>query len=135
MRALRQTIGETSGAQVVTGDLNATRDHGPFRHLLDAGLTDAADAQGSRAWPGMTWPADRAFPPVMRLDHVASAGLGVQEGERRRDPWNRPPRRRRSPHDELIRPPAPNGDPVSEVCRCLLPTVSVHPWRPVAHCS
>jgi endonuclease/exonuclease/phosphatase family metal-dependent hydrolase len=80
MTALRQTVGETTGPQVVTGDFNATRDHAPFRQLLDAGLTDAADAQGWRAWPGMTWPANRAFPPVMRLDHVlVSAGFGVQD--------------------------------------------------------
>ena len=80
MSALRQTIGETTGPQVVTWDFNATRDRGPFRQLLDAGLTDAADAQGWRAWPGTTWPADRALPPVMRLDHVlVSAGFGVQE--------------------------------------------------------
>jgi endonuclease/exonuclease/phosphatase (EEP) superfamily protein YafD len=80
MTALRQTVRETAGPQVVAGDFNATRDHGPFRQLLDVGLTDAADTQGWRAWPAMTWPANRAFPPVMRLDHVlVSAGFGVRD--------------------------------------------------------
>jgi endonuclease/exonuclease/phosphatase (EEP) superfamily protein YafD len=59
MAGLRQAIEQTRGPQVVAGDLNATRDHAPFRRLLDAGLVDAADAQGWSAWPGMTWPADR----------------------------------------------------------------------------
>ncbi len=69
--------------QVVGGDFNATRDHGPFRALLDAGLVDAADVAGvtGGAWPGLTWPADRPFPPVMRLDHVlvSAAGLGASD--------------------------------------------------------
>jgi endonuclease/exonuclease/phosphatase (EEP) superfamily protein YafD len=58
--------------QILGGDYNATLDHVPFRELLDTGLTDAADAVGvtGGAWPGMTWPADRSFPPMMRLDHV-----------------------------------------------------------------
>lgn len=64
------------GVQVVAGDFNATRDHAPFRRLLAVGgLADAADVAGvtgvlAGAWPGLTWPADRAFPPVLRLDHV-----------------------------------------------------------------
>jgi endonuclease/exonuclease/phosphatase (EEP) superfamily protein YafD len=58
--------------QILGGDYNATLDHAPFRALLATGLTDAADAAGvpGGAWPGLTWPADRSFPPVMRLDHV-----------------------------------------------------------------
>jgi endonuclease/exonuclease/phosphatase (EEP) superfamily protein YafD len=66
--------------QIVAGDVNATRDHAPFRALLALGLTDAADAVGvtGGAWPGMTWPADRSFPPLMRLDHVLfSSGVLV----------------------------------------------------------
>jgi endonuclease/exonuclease/phosphatase (EEP) superfamily protein YafD len=72
-------VRETTGPQIVAGDFNATRDHEPFRQLLDAGLVDAADARGWTAWPGMTWPANRAFPPVMRLDHVLVSGFGVQD--------------------------------------------------------
>jgi endonuclease/exonuclease/phosphatase (EEP) superfamily protein YafD len=80
LTALRRTLEGTAGQQVMAGDFNATRDHAPFRDLLDGGLVDAADAQGWTAWPGMTWPAHRAYPPVMRLDHVlVSAGFAVQD--------------------------------------------------------
>jgi endonuclease/exonuclease/phosphatase family metal-dependent hydrolase len=80
MTALRRTLEDSAGQQIVAGDFNATRDHAPFRELLDGGLADVADAQGWTAWPGMTWPADRAYPPVMRLDHVlVSAGFGVRD--------------------------------------------------------
>jgi endonuclease/exonuclease/phosphatase (EEP) superfamily protein YafD len=80
LTALRQTLEGTPGRQVVAGDFNATRDHAPFRQLLDAGLVDAADAQGWTAWPGMTWPAHRFHPPLMRLDHVVvSTGFGVRD--------------------------------------------------------
>ena len=80
MTSLRQTLEGTAGRQIVAGDFNATRDHAPFRQILDAGLTDAADAQGWTAWPGMTWPANRSYPPVMRLDHVlVSTGIEVRD--------------------------------------------------------
>jgi len=80
MASLRQAVEQTTGPQVVAGDFNATRDHAPFRRLLDAGLVDAADAEGLTAWPGMTWPADRPYPPVMRLDHVlASPAFAVRD--------------------------------------------------------
>ncbi len=70
MRTLHAAVAATPGPQVVAGDFNATRDHAPFRRLLDAGLGDAADGRGVAAWPGMTWPNGRWFPPVLRLDHV-----------------------------------------------------------------
>jgi endonuclease/exonuclease/phosphatase (EEP) superfamily protein YafD len=73
MRGLHRAVEQTRGLQVVAGDFNATRDHAPFRRLLDAGVVDAADAEGLTAWPGMTWPADRPFPPVLRLDHVLAS--------------------------------------------------------------
>ena len=52
---------------VLAGDFNATEDHVPFRELL-AETTDAADV-ASCGW-GATWPTDRAYPPLLRLDHV-----------------------------------------------------------------
>jgi endonuclease/exonuclease/phosphatase (EEP) superfamily protein YafD len=66
--------------QVVAGDFNATRDHRPFRDLLAAGFLDCADAALSRAWPGFTWPANRMYPPVMRLDHVLVSAPGRTAG-------------------------------------------------------
>ena len=73
MRVLADAVAATEGPQVVAGDFNATRDHGPLRRLLDVGLTDAADARGAGAWPGMTWPHGHWFPPALRLDHVLAS--------------------------------------------------------------
>ena len=70
LAAIRSALVATGGQQVVAGDFNATRDHRPFRDLLDAGFLDCADAARRRPWPGFTWPAGRRIPPVMRLDHV-----------------------------------------------------------------
>jgi endonuclease/exonuclease/phosphatase (EEP) superfamily protein YafD len=63
---IRQTLTSVDEPQVVAGDFNATRDHGPFRELLAAGFLDCADASPNGSWPGFTWPST----PVMRLDHV-----------------------------------------------------------------
>ena len=63
---IQQTLAAIDEPQVVAGDFNATRDHGPFRELLAAGFLDCLDASQTRSWPGFTWPSL----PVMRLDHV-----------------------------------------------------------------
>lgn len=77
---MRETLAATPGAQVVAGDFNATRDHRPFRDLLAAGFSDCADIAAKRPWPGFTWPANRRYPPIMRLDHIlVSPGLTVSE--------------------------------------------------------
>ena len=68
--AIRSSLMDTDGPQVVAGDFNASRDHRPFRDLLAAGFLDCADAAQRRPWPGFTWPAGRWIPPIMRLDHV-----------------------------------------------------------------
>jgi endonuclease/exonuclease/phosphatase (EEP) superfamily protein YafD len=67
----------TTGQQLVAGDFNASRDHGAFRRLLAAQFIDCADAAQPRPWPGFTWPADRRFPPVMRLDHILVSRQGA----------------------------------------------------------
>jgi endonuclease/exonuclease/phosphatase (EEP) superfamily protein YafD len=73
---IQQALAAVDGPQVVAGDFNATRDHGPFRELLAAGFADCADASQNRSWPGFTWPSL----PVMRLDHVlASRTVTVRE--------------------------------------------------------
>lgn len=64
---------------VVAGDLNADRDHAPFRALLRTGLRDAHDERGrglARTWPSST--------PLLHLDHVlvrdgTGADLEVQQ--------------------------------------------------------
>jgi endonuclease/exonuclease/phosphatase (EEP) superfamily protein YafD len=73
---IQAALAGTTGRQLAAGDFNATRDHRAFRTLLRSGFVDCADAARQRTWPGFTWPADRRFPPLMRLDHVlASRGL------------------------------------------------------------
>jgi endonuclease/exonuclease/phosphatase (EEP) superfamily protein YafD len=73
-------VAAADGPQVVAGDFNASRDHRPFRDLLAAGFADSADIARQRPWPGFTWPANRRWPPVMRLDHIlVSPGIAVSE--------------------------------------------------------
>jgi endonuclease/exonuclease/phosphatase (EEP) superfamily protein YafD len=74
------TAAEADGPQVVAGDFNASRDHRPFRDILAAGFADSADIARRRPWPGFTWPANRRWPPLMRLDHIlVSPGITVSE--------------------------------------------------------
>lgn len=70
---IRAVLAGTSGPQLAAGDFNATRDHRAFRAVLRSGFVDCADAARQRAWPGFTWPADRHYPPLMRLDHVLAS--------------------------------------------------------------
>jgi len=63
---IQQAMAAVDEPQVVAGDFNATRDHGPFRELLAAGFADCADSSQNRSWPGFTWPQLH----LMRLDHV-----------------------------------------------------------------
>jgi endonuclease/exonuclease/phosphatase (EEP) superfamily protein YafD len=73
LAALTGTIGQ----QLVAGDFNASRDHRPFRRLLAAQFADCADAAQRRPWPGFTWPANRWYPPLMRLDHILVSRPGA----------------------------------------------------------
>ncbi len=80
---IQAALAATSGQQLVAGDFNASRDHRAFRALLRSGFVDCADAARQRPWPGFTWPADRLFPPLMRLDHVLASRGGVVVHEAR----------------------------------------------------
>ena len=77
LAAIRSALAATGGQQVVAGDFNASRDHRPFRDLLDDGFLDCADAAQQRPWPAFTWPAGGRIPPVMRLDHVLVSQAGA----------------------------------------------------------
>ena len=68
MRATDPEVQDQPGYVVVVGDFNATMQHAPFRDLLDTGLRDAHLERGD-GWAA-TFPADRSFPPVLRIDHV-----------------------------------------------------------------
>jgi endonuclease/exonuclease/phosphatase (EEP) superfamily protein YafD len=77
MDRLLAALAGTTGQQLVAGDFNASRDHMAFRRLLAADFADCADAAQQRPWPGFTWPANRRFPPLMRLDHVLVSRAGA----------------------------------------------------------
>jgi endonuclease/exonuclease/phosphatase (EEP) superfamily protein YafD len=71
MRQLRDLAAQRDNPVLLVGDFNATVYHSRFDELLDTGLTDAHSARGT----GMvgTWPRDRAFPPLLRIDHALSS--------------------------------------------------------------
>ena len=78
---LRAAATEATGPVVLAGDLNATRDHQPFRCILDTGLRDAGEEAASGWQP--TWPSRWRRPwlrPLLALDHVmvSSALRGVR---------------------------------------------------------
>ena len=80
---IQSALASTGGPQLAAGDFNASRDHRAFRALLRSGFVDCADAARQRPWPGFTWPADRRYPPLMRLDHVLASRRGVVVHEAR----------------------------------------------------
>lgn len=60
---------EPGPPRMLIGDFNATLDHAQLRDLLGgSGYVDAADATGKGY--KTTWPAGRAFPPEITIDHV-----------------------------------------------------------------
>ncbi len=72
---LRQAVQDTPGPVVVAGDLNATRDHEPFRRVLASGVREAGEEAGSGWQP--TWPSPWVrswLRPVIGLDHVLVGG-------------------------------------------------------------
>ena len=53
---------------IAAGDFNATVDMAPFRRLLVDGFSSATKQSGSGLVP--TFPADRAVPPLIGIDHI-----------------------------------------------------------------
>jgi endonuclease/exonuclease/phosphatase (EEP) superfamily protein YafD len=81
LQSLVRVSSQTTGPQLMLGDFNASRDHRPFRQLLDTGLVDGAEAVRTLPWRGVTWPANKRLRPVaVRLDHVlvTPASIGVR---------------------------------------------------------
>jgi endonuclease/exonuclease/phosphatase (EEP) superfamily protein YafD len=76
LETVAAALAGSTGPHLVAGDFNASRDHRVFRDILRAGFVDCADAARQRHWPGFTWPADRRYPPLMRLDHVLGSRSG-----------------------------------------------------------
>lgn len=76
IRAVLQGVPE--GRPVVAlGDYNATYDHVRFRNLLTGGYRDAGQLAGAGWLP--TYPTDKAYPPVVGIDHILLRGLGAAE--------------------------------------------------------
>ncbi|RMH70016.1 MAG: endonuclease/exonuclease/phosphatase family protein, partial [Actinomyces sp.] len=75
---LADVPGRLADPLVVAGDLNATEAHRPLARLLDR-FTDTASVTGS-GWRG-TWPTNRRWPPVLRLDRILVRGLVTLEHE------------------------------------------------------
>ncbi|MBF6186478.1 endonuclease/exonuclease/phosphatase family protein [Nocardia farcinica] len=75
MRRLREVLDVQQGPAVVGGDFNATMDHALFRDLLRGRFASAAELAGAGPLP--TWPADRAWGPVIGIDHVLVADGGA----------------------------------------------------------
>ena len=68
---LRDLARQRTTPLLLIGDYNATMYHPRFDDLLDTGLTDAHSARGT----GLTgtWPRDKPFPPLLRIDHALSS--------------------------------------------------------------
>ena len=73
-RIAARVAAEGRSRLVVAGDFNASWGNAGFRAVLERGLVDGAAARGVPFQ--MTWPANRAVPPLVRIDHVLT-GTGV----------------------------------------------------------
>lgn len=65
---------------VLTGDLNATPIWPAYRRLrrrLRDGVLDAARADGRL--PGRTWAPRPGWPPMLRIDHILTAGVRLED--------------------------------------------------------
>jgi endonuclease/exonuclease/phosphatase family metal-dependent hydrolase len=71
MYTLRAQLGGDDLPLVAIGDFNATRWHAPYRQLADE-LRDVHDVLGHAF--SNSWPNDRSYPPLIRLDHALVRG-------------------------------------------------------------
>ncbi|MFC8042560.1 endonuclease/exonuclease/phosphatase family protein [Nocardia sp. NPDC057353] len=62
---------------VVGGDFNATHDHAQFRRWLTGRFRDAAEQAGAGFL--RTYPTDKAYPPLVGIDHILLAGAAAAE--------------------------------------------------------
>jgi endonuclease/exonuclease/phosphatase (EEP) superfamily protein YafD len=65
---------------LIVGDFNATRWHPAFRDLMDDGWRDAHEVLGE-GW-SRSWPTDRRFPAIVRIDHALVGAAVAVEGIR-----------------------------------------------------
>ncbi len=62
----------SQGPTLVIGDFNATLGHPPLRRMLDNGYREVHGWLGHGLSP--SWPMDRRFPPLFRIDHAFVRG-------------------------------------------------------------
>ncbi len=60
---------QDSSQVILAGDFNAVRAHPELRRLS----SNFPDADG--LWPSSSWPADRAFPTLIGIDHILARGM------------------------------------------------------------
>ena len=81
LKTIGRTAADSDLPTVVAGDFNASRWHPAFRHMLDWGLDDVHEQLG-KGWT-RSWPANRSFPPFVRIDHAlvrnGAAGVAMRE--------------------------------------------------------
>lgn len=65
---IAEIAGASTSPTLLIGDFNASYWHPVFRKVLGRGFTDAHTVLGHGL--SMSWPADRPFPPFVRLDHA-----------------------------------------------------------------
>ncbi|MGQ4599520.1 endonuclease/exonuclease/phosphatase family protein [Nocardia sp. R6R-6] len=77
MRKTREILDAQHGPAIVGADFNATRDHTAYRDLLRGRFASAADQTGAGLL--LTFPEDRAWGPVIGIDHILLADATAEE--------------------------------------------------------
>lgn len=82
LRNLRAALEDAAASEnvIVSGDFNTTYLHKQFRDLLAAGYSDAAEQLG--AGIVRTYPADKAYPAIVGIDHVLTRGARARSLDR-----------------------------------------------------
>lgn len=79
---LDRVLAETDGSWIAIGDYNATVDHRVYRDLLRGDRHDAHLMTGRGS--ARSWPANKAIPPFVLIDHAVLSGDLVATGTRER---------------------------------------------------
>ena len=106
---LEPTVRRTSPSRSSwPGDLNAIDDHAPLLRLRADGMRSATDLVGAGWVP--TYPSNRAFPPLLPIDHVlVDDQLTATVAPDRPDARQRPPRPARDPRRARAEPVPGSG--------------------------
>jgi endonuclease/exonuclease/phosphatase (EEP) superfamily protein YafD len=75
MDRVASLLSEQTGAVIVAGDFNTTRDHRAFRRLEDLGYADAAEEAGAGFLP--TFPEGASAGPLVAIDHIMTRDVDL----------------------------------------------------------